>query len=70
MAYDVRFVEDEKLPPGHDWLLLRDGDCACVFIRRSIEERCGRRCGGCSILARADAAYRKMMLPQPRTATA
>jgi hypothetical protein len=61
--YEVRFVDDEKLPAGHDWMLLRDGSCACVFVRRSVEQTCGHRCGACPILASADEAFRHLSTP-------
>lgn len=68
---DVMFVDDEKLPAGHDWMLFRDDDDhACVFVRQSIERSCGHQCGSCPILAKAELALRELgpQFPAPRVA--
>lgn len=31
----IRFTDDDALPTGHDWMLIRTPDAFCFFIKRS-----------------------------------
>lgn len=58
MSYDVRVVPDDRLPADHDWMLLADGERACLFVRESRTADCRPGdCDSCPVIASADAAF-------------
>lgn len=36
MSFVVRFVQDQLLPEGHDWMIARDAASTYVFVRESV----------------------------------
>lgn len=35
VRYTIRFTDDDALPTGHDWMLIRTPDAYYFFIKRS-----------------------------------
>lgn len=48
MCNRIRVVDDSRLPEGHDWMLMTDGDHTLIFVAESAAQECacaqGRRC--------------------------
>ena len=58
MSYDVRIVADDRLPTGHDWMLLADDEHACLFVRESRTTDCQPGdCAMCPVIASADKTF-------------
>lgn len=35
MRHQIRFIDDDELPDGHDWMLVREEDHYYFFVKRS-----------------------------------
>ena len=33
--YGIQLVDDDALPPGQDWVIIRAGDCYVAIVKRS-----------------------------------
>ena len=53
MQYAVLFVQEDELPPGHSWVLARQGETTMLFIKESqvTERMLERAWEGANLLA-------------------
>ena len=61
--YEIEYVEDEALPDGHAWALVRQGPRVCLFLKASAVSQ--------EVLEQAWAGYRALeprAIPEQRSA--